>query len=114
MSCENGGGGNGRKIKGKYNLCGQKGHKATDCWEAEENANKRPKGYRVKGASSSSDNISGETQASTVEMLLSNFVYCQGCNLDDEEIFCELVDGKVTLRAMSFLNNIKLISGKNI
>ena len=66
----------------------------------------------MKSASSSSNNVGGETQASTVEILLSNFEYCHGYNLEDEEISCELVDGEVALGAMSFSNDIKLIADK--
>ena len=68
----------------------------------------------MKGASSSSNNVGGETQASTVEMLLSNFEYYKGWNLDDEELSFELVDGEVALGDMSFPNDIHLIADQNI
>jgi hypothetical protein len=34
------------KFKGECNNCGKIGHKKSDCWQLEENKNKRPKDYR--------------------------------------------------------------------
>ena len=36
----------GKKFKGNCDLCGKQGHKKKDCWELEENKNKRPKGWK--------------------------------------------------------------------
>ena len=38
----------GYKFKGQCNLCKKYGHKETDCWEKEENKNKRPIGWKSK------------------------------------------------------------------
>ena len=38
----------GGKFKGTCNNCGKLGHKKTDCWQLEENKNKRPSGYKKK------------------------------------------------------------------
>ena len=40
--------GNNGKFKGKCNLCGMKGHKEADCFEKEENTNRRPRGWKSK------------------------------------------------------------------
>jgi hypothetical protein len=36
------------KFKGKCNFCGMKGHKESDCFEKEENASRRPNGWKSK------------------------------------------------------------------
>jgi hypothetical protein len=36
------------RFKGKCNNCGRQGHKVDDCWEKEENKEKRPKWYKGK------------------------------------------------------------------
>jgi hypothetical protein len=54
------GNGNGRsngksngkgRFQGKCKNCGRQGHKDDDCWENEENKEKRPKWYKGKAAS---------------------------------------------------------------
>ena len=37
-----------KRFKGKYNLCGMKGHNEAQCFEKEENASKRPKNWKSK------------------------------------------------------------------
>ena len=47
-----GGGNNGKgkqKFQGKCHNCGKVGHRAVDCWLKEENKDKRPKGFKVPG-----------------------------------------------------------------
>jgi hypothetical protein len=39
------------RFQGKCNNCGRQGHKVDDCWEKEENKEKRPKWYKGKAAS---------------------------------------------------------------
>jgi hypothetical protein len=39
------------RFQGKCNNCGWQGHKVDDCWEKEENKEKRPKWYKGKAAS---------------------------------------------------------------
>jgi hypothetical protein len=39
------------RCQGKCNKCGRQGHKVDDCWEKEENKEKRPKWYKGKAAS---------------------------------------------------------------
>jgi hypothetical protein len=34
------------KLKGECNNCGKIGHRKSDCWQLEQNKNKRPKDYR--------------------------------------------------------------------
>ena len=42
-------GGKGQgKFKGTCNNCGKHGHKKTNCWQLEENKDKRPRGYKGK------------------------------------------------------------------
>jgi hypothetical protein len=44
------GGGKGKqKFKGKCNNCGKVGHREVDCWLKEANKDKRPKGFKVPG-----------------------------------------------------------------
>ena len=35
-------------IRGNCSNCGRQGHRADDCWDKEENAHKRPAGWKVK------------------------------------------------------------------
>jgi hypothetical protein len=42
-------------FKGDCRNCGKKGHKATDCWEKEQNKDKRPAGYKAKNTSDSAN-----------------------------------------------------------
>jgi len=36
------------KFEGTCNLCGRYGHKDTDCWDRDENASKRPPGWKKR------------------------------------------------------------------
>ena len=47
----------GKSFKGMCNNCGKRGHKEADCWDKEENAHKRPKGWKSKNDDSSGANI---------------------------------------------------------
>jgi len=62
----NNGGGSG-KFGGKCNNCGKVGHRGSDCWDKEENASKRPNGYRPKGEMGASAMDDGDSK---VEFLL--------------------------------------------
>jgi hypothetical protein len=35
-----------KQFKGECHICGAKGHKATDCWENDNNKTKRPNNYK--------------------------------------------------------------------
>jgi hypothetical protein len=35
-----------KKFKGECRICGQKGHKSTDCWNNDKNKSKRPTWYK--------------------------------------------------------------------
>ena len=54
-----------RWFKGKCRKCGKKGHKDKDCWEKEENANKRPAKWRGQER--------GNIHINTIELQLSTF-----------------------------------------
>ncbi|MGH7955290.1 MAG: hypothetical protein ACREOZ_04950, partial [Gloeomargaritales cyanobacterium] len=68
-----GGGGNtnnkGRKFNGTCNNCGKRGHMVKDCWELEENKDKRPNNYRKKRETA---NAAVDSDDSGVEFLLSH------------------------------------------
>jgi len=60
------------KFKGKCNHCGKVGHKEADCWEKEENANKRPANWKNNS----------DTALANTELVL--------CHVNDEELKNEL------------------------
>jgi hypothetical protein len=47
------------KFKGECNSCGKIGHKRSDCWQLEENKNKRPMDYRRGDAEHGNATIGG-------------------------------------------------------
>jgi hypothetical protein len=49
------------KFKGECNNYGKIGHKKSDCWQLEENKNKRPKDYLRGNAEQGNAAISGDT-----------------------------------------------------
>ena len=63
------GGQDGRFQGGKCNHCGEAGHKATQCWDKEENAAQRPINYRPAAAGGEVNNANVDG-GSTVEFLL--------------------------------------------
>ncbi len=54
------------KFRGKCYNCGQRGHKADDCWELVKNAHKRPKGWKSK------ERNGEEAGGACVEIMLSS------------------------------------------
>ena len=80
-------GGRGRgKFQGKCNNCGKQGHKMADCWDLDENKNKRPKDYKTGGndekKGSETGNVSIEyTLGSFHEnALMENVLICCSCS----------------------------------
>jgi uncharacterized coiled-coil protein SlyX len=48
--CDGGPGGGGARFQGKCNRRGKEGHRATQCWEKDENADQRPASCRPEGS----------------------------------------------------------------
>jgi hypothetical protein len=65
------------KFKGKYNNCGKIGHKKSECWQLEENKNKRTKDYRRGNAEHGNAVISVGTvdDDSDAEFLMCTMCY---------------------------------------
>ena len=61
-----------KQFKKNCRVCGQQGHKAEDCWEKEENKNKRPSSWksRMPGGQTSSNN------ANSTKKFEGNCNYC--------------------------------------
>jgi hypothetical protein len=57
-------------FKGDCRICGKKGHEAADCWESDENKNKRPSNHKSTPA--------GRTDKSDDKKKL----HCTYCNKD--------------------------------
>jgi hypothetical protein len=64
------------KFKGDCNNCGKIGHKNSDCWQLEENKNKRPKDYRRGNAEHGNAAISGGTGDDDSD---AEFLMCAMC-----------------------------------
>jgi hypothetical protein len=69
------------KFKVECNNCGKIGHKKSDCWQLEENKNKRPKDYRHGNAEHGNDVISGGTGDNNSDAM---FLMYSMCNSDEE------------------------------
>ena len=65
------------KFKGTCNNCGRQGHKVIDCWELEKNKDKRPKNWKVKTHSGTSDGA--EAGAAGIEYCLLGMGFCGPC-----------------------------------
>jgi Zinc knuckle len=61
----------GQRFTGKCNNCGKEGHKENQCWEKEENAHLRPRGYKPKG----SGNEQANATVDRVEYLLASLEF---------------------------------------
>lgn len=90
-------GGNGRgsrptkRFSGKCHTCGKEGHMARDCWEDQNNADKRPKWYKpseVTSAAVSSEKKSTELQLVNVSwgQYAEAFAEEEETNFEDEII----------------------------
>jgi hypothetical protein len=64
------------KFKGECNNCGKIGHKKYDCWQLEENKNKRPKEYRRGNSEHGNAAISGGTGDDDSD---AEFLMCAVC-----------------------------------
>jgi Zinc knuckle len=69
-------GSNSKKFSGKCFNCGKEGHRSTDCWEKDENKDKRPKGYKVQGEKGAAAmDSTGDSSGSNVEFLLFGMTF---------------------------------------
>ena len=97
-NCPNGSNGgnnnnNGNKTKkftGKCNGCGKQGHKLIDCWLAEANKNKRPEWLQKKLDNKEVGAVA--TDNSPEIMLISQEVFCQTADTEDEDDDDSLAD----------------------
>jgi len=56
-------------FSGTCNLCNRRGHREKDCWEKEENASKRPKGWKSRlGDKQEGSNVGVELMIACVEV----------------------------------------------
>jgi hypothetical protein len=69
------------KFKGECNNCGNIGYKKSDCWQLEENKNKRPKDYLRVNAEQSNAVISGGTSDDDLD---AEFLMCDMCYGEEE------------------------------
>ena len=112
--------GDGRKkvrFNGKCNHCGKVGHKEVDCWEKEENADKRPKNWKNNN----------DTALANTELVLCNV---NGERLEDEvtlaatgeyyptDKYMFIADSGATADVMSYVDHVKQnglnVKGKQI
>jgi hypothetical protein len=73
-------GSGGQRFAGSCNMCDTQGHREKDCWEKEENANRRPKGWKSRLGNKR------EAAGTCVEIML--------CRVDIEDI--ESTKGELT------------------
>lgn len=52
----------GKFFKGNCHICGQKGHKSSECWENSKNAEKRPDWYKPGNAAGNQENKTNENK----------------------------------------------------
>ena len=95
-----------KKFKGDCRVCGAKGHKATDCWDADKNRSKRPTWYK---------NPEQRKRSETANLVTPNGrprLYCTYCKKDnhtEDRCFQKRKDEKL-LPPFTHSANVMLLS----